>query len=435
MQIDLSTIKKVYFIGIGGIGISAIARMMQMEGKDVSGQDMAENKVSESLREVGIKVTIGQSLEEIPKDADLIVYTIAIEVNDPEFFAKIKELSIPLRSYPEMLGIVSKDKYTIAIAGTHGKTTTTGMVAHIMMNSDLDPTVVIGSLITGSKTNFISGESKYFVVESCEYRRSFLNINPNILVITNIEEDHLDYYKDIEDIRNAFHALVMKVPEDGFIICDPKAKNLAEVLEGAKAKIVDVNEYMHKRTLLLPGDHNQFDASLAGSVGQVLGLEESLVDSKLSTFPGTWRRFEYKGDKNGAKFYDDYAHHPTEIQVTIKGAREMFPKEEGYKLTVIFQPHLFSRTKAFLKDFALELSKADFSMILPIYKAREVDDGTVSAQLLVEKIIEAGGNSKSYDTFDEAEKDLINKGFGPKDIILTMGAGEAYQIGENILKI
>lgn len=435
MQIDLSTIKKVYFIGIGGIGISAIARMMQMEGKDVSGQDMAENKVSESLREVGIKVTIGQSFEEIPKDADLIVYTIAIEINDPEFFAKIKELNIPLRSYPEMLGIVSKDKYTIAICGTHGKTTTTGMVAHLMMNSGLDPTVVIGSLITGSKTNFISGESKYFVVESCEYRRSFLNINPNILVITNIEEDHLDYYKDIEDIRNAFRALVMKVPEDGFIICDPKAKNLAEVLDGAKAKVIDVNEYMNKRTLLLPGDHNQFDASLAGAVGQVLGLEAGLVDDKLASFPGTWRRFEYKGEKNGAKFYDDYAHHPTEIQVTIKGAREMFPKAEDYKITVIFQPHLFSRTKAFLKDFAFELSKADFSMILPIYKAREVDDGTVNAQVLVEKIIEAGGNSKSYDTFDEAEKDLINKGFGPKDIILTMGAGEAYQIGENILKI
>ena len=244
MELNLSKIKNVHFIGIGGIGVSAVARMMKITGKNVTGQDMQGGEIINELQNLGIEINIGdQSYENIPKDTELLIYTIAIETYDKELFEKLKlQSDFSIRSYPEMLGVISQNKYTIAVCGTHGKTTTTGMIAEIFKNADLDPTVIVGSLLKdkdNNRTNFIPGNSDYFIVEACEYRRSFLNINPNILVITNIDEDHLDYYKDINDIKNAFHAMVMKVPEDGFIICNPIDKNIKEVIEGVNCKIID----------------------------------------------------------------------------------------------------------------------------------------------------------------------------------------------------
>ena len=439
MDLDLSKIKHVHFIGIGGIGISAVARMMLHDGKIVTGQDMQDGEIVQELKKLGIDIKIGQSFENIPKDADLIVYTIAIDNYDPELASKIKnQTEIPVRSYPQMLDILSRDKYIIAISGTHGKTTTTAMIAQILRDNKKDPTVIVGSLLIGERSNFFAGKSKYLVVEACEYRRSFLNINPKILVITNIDADHLDYYKDIEDIKSAFHELAMKVPADGFVVCNPDDENIADVIKGVKAKIVNYHDFFNKDLKLkIPGLHNKKDAACASAVADLIGIKKEDINKALSLFSGTWRRFEHKGEiPSGAKVYDDYAHHPTEISSTLEAFREIYPKEDKWKITVVFQPHLFSRTKLLLNDFAKSFGGADRVLILPIYYAREENDGTISSEILSNEInkYENSDISKAFDNFEDVEKELKNTSLDRKDIIVTMGAGEAFKVGDKILE-
>ncbi|MEI7688734.1 MAG: Mur ligase family protein [Candidatus Nomurabacteria bacterium] len=442
MDIDLSKIKNVHFIGIGGIGVSAVARMMVFADANVTGQDMQEGEIVNELKKLGVSITIGQSFENIPDDTELVVYTVAIETYDKELFDKLKnEKRFAIRSYPEMLGIISSDKYTIAVCGTHGKTTTTGMIAEILRGADYDPTVIVGSLLKdtdGSRTNFIGGKSNYFVVEACEYRRSFLKINPNILVITNIDEDHLDYYRDIEDIKNAFRAMAMKVPEDGFVICNPSDKNIADVIKDIKAKVINWHEYYNNELKLkIPGIHNKKDAAAAISAGVSVGISKEKVEANVCNFPGTWRRFEFKGQlPNGVLVYDDYAHHPLEITSTLQGFRELYSKEDGWNITVVFQPHLFSRTKLLLNDFAQSFKDADQVMLLPIYYAREVDDGTISSEILEFEINKYSDNAESFKDFSKLEKNILIRleKMGGKDVVVTMGAGEAFKIGDFILK-
>lgn len=435
-NLDLSKIKNVHFIGIGGIGISAIARMMLLEGKTVTGQDMQDGEIIENLRELGIYISVGQSYEKIPSDCDLIVYTIAIEYYDPELFKKIKEGKIHNLSYPEMLGLVSQNKYTIAVSGTHGKTTTTAMIAKILEEEGKDPTVVVGSLIkdkSGKQTNFIGGYSDYFVVEACEYRRSFLNINPTILVITNIEEDHLDYYKDIEDIKSAFYELILKVPENGFIVCDSKNENIRSILRGVSTKVIDYQDFYNKDiSLKVPGEHNKKDAAAAIASASCLGISASDSEKSLTLFSGTWRRFEYKGKlESGAIIYDDYAHHPTEITATLSGFKEFYPTKN---IIVVFQPHLFSRTKLLLNDFAKSFSLANEVLVLPIYYAREEEDGTISSEILVDEINKNSKNAKNFSSFEKLEDFLGSRLLTKDDVIITMGAGEAFKLGDFLLK-
>jgi len=440
MNLDLSKIKNAHFIGIGGIGISAIARMMLHDGKKVTGQDMQDGEVVQELKKVGAEIKIGQSFENIPKDTELIVYTIAIDNYDPELAEKIKnQTEIPVRSYSEILGIASQDKYTIAVSGTHGKTTTTAMIAQILRDNKKDPTVIVGSLLIGEKSNFIAGKSKYLVVEACEYRRSFLNINPKILVITNIDADHLDYYKDIEDIKNAFREFVTKVPADGFIVCNPDDENITDVIKNINAKVINYHDYFNKDLKLkIPGVHNKKDAAAAITAGELVGIEKVEGEKAVMQFPGTWRRFEFRGElKSGAKVYDDYAHHPTEISSTLEGFRELYSKSDGWNITVIFHPHLYSRTKLLLNDFAKSFGDADKVLILPIYYAREVDDGTISSEILSERINvhEDSRISEAFGSFENLEAKLGTERFGPKDIIVTMGAGEAFKVGDFLLNL
>ncbi len=440
MNLDLSKIKNVHFIGIGGIGISAIARMMLHDGKLVTGQDMQEGEVITELKKAGVDIKIGQSYENIPEGTDLIVYTIAIDTYDEKLAKKIKEqTAIPVKSYPQMLDIVSRDKYTIAISGTHGKTTTTAMIGQILVDNGSDPTVIVGSLLVGSKSNFIAGKSKYLVVEACEYRRSFLNINPTVLVITNIDEDHLDYYKDIEDIKNAFHSMAIKVPDDGYIICNPNDKNISEVIKGVSAKILNWEDFFKSNLKLkIPGIHNKKDAAAAVAASSVIGVPRDIAEKYVCNFPGTWRRFEFKGKlKEGTLVYDDYAHHPTEIMATLEGFRELYPKGDGWKIIVIFQPHLFSRTKLLLQDFAKSFGDADEVVLLPIYYAREVDDGSISSEILSNEINKNSSNSKYFNDFESVNKYMEIKlpSLNDKYIVVTMGAGEAFKVGDYLLKI
>jgi len=434
-HIDLKNIKHVHFIGIGGIGISAVARMMMIEGKKVTGNDLDEFEMVQALRSFGVNTVIGKDPSSIPAGVDLIVYSIAWTTLGPELLEYALTLGIPVVSYPEMLHIVTEGKYTIAVAGTHGKTTTAAMITQILRDAQKDPSVIIGSLLVNEKSNFIAGKSEYFIVEACEYRRSFLNINPTILVITNIDEDHLDYYKDIEDIKSAFRELALKVPAQGFIVCSKTDPHIKDVIEGVSAKVIDYDANFNPHlSLKIPGIHNKRNAAAAYGVGKILSIPPSEIEKSLGAFKGTWRRFEYKGMlSSGALIYDDYAHHPVEIVATLQGFRELYPKDEGWKITVLFQPHLFSRTKALLSEFAESFKDADKVLILPIYQAREEDDGTISAKILADKIVNS--QSLSFNNFEEAQSYIKAQTYSSKDIIITMGAGEAFKIGDSLLEV
>ncbi|OGI56989.1 hypothetical protein A3B85_02450 [Candidatus Nomurabacteria bacterium RIFCSPHIGHO2_02_FULL_37_13] len=423
MNIDLSKIKKVFFLGIGGIGVSAIARMMLLQGKSVFGSDILESIIVEDLRNLGAEIKLGQAIELIPKDIDLVIYSIAIPKYDPEFFKKLQNSGIQILSYPQMLGVVTANKYTIAVSGTHGKTTTTAMIAKILIDAGRDPSVVVGSLLKDYKSNFIAGESEFFVVEACEYERSFLNLKPKILVITNIEADHLDYYKNLADIQNAFDELISQ--SENAISASP-----------IDSRSKDYIKYLEKiPKLSVPGLHNRMNAAAAFAVANLLGIKNETIQKSLAEFSGTWRRLEKKGKtKEGTIIYDDYAHHPTEIKASIEALRELYPAPKN-KIIILFQPHLYSRTKALFDDFAKSFKGADRVMLLPIYFAREAKDESVSNEKLAKAITLAGDNAQAFPDFKSAEKAVISLNLGSKDIFVTMGAGEAYKVADNVFKM
>jgi len=432
-KIDLTKLNRVHFIGIGGIGISAIARMFQLEGKTVSGSDRGESKVTEELRTDGITVFLEQKAENIPAGVELVIYTIAIPADNPEF-VRAKELGVTMLTYPQALGLVSAEKYTIAVSGTHGKTTTTAMLVKIFRDAGLDPTAVVGSLIPELQSNLVIGRSKYFITEACEYKRSFLNLNPQAVVITNIDNDHLDYYKDLADIQSAFMSLVEKIPGDGFLVCDTADELLKPVMEKARCRIIDYPTILggstSKLELKLSGEHNQKDAKAALAVALELGVDKQQALAALANFTGTWRRFEFKGIMpNGAVVYDDYAHHPTEIKATLRGAREWIG---GKKIIVAFQPHLYSRTKLLLDDFAASFDDADTVIVTDIYAAREVDDGTINSKDLVEKINVSSPKAEYVSNFSETAR-IISERAQMGDLVITMGAGDIFKVGESLV--
>ena len=419
---ELEKVKNVHILGIGGIGVSALARLFQSEGKEVSGQDSSDSPVIVELKKKGIQVLIGQDVKRIPKNTDLVIYSRALSQRNPMFLRRLKALSIPLLSYPEALGLVSRGKYTIAIAGTHGKTTTTAMVAKVFTDAKLDPTVIVGSLLKGQNSNFIAGKSKYLVVEADEYQRSFLELAPSILVITNIGVDHLDYYKDAGDIQSAFAQLAAKVPRSGYLIVPAQHPEIRAVVIATKAKVVDYRVFLDKRMQLpLPGGHNQENAAAA-----------------LARFRGTWRRFDLKGKTNtGALVYDDYAHNPDKVLAALAGYREVHPNQH---LVVVFQPHLYSRTKTLLEGFSSAFDEADEVMVAPIFAARERRDPSISSRILAQHIeihLKKIGKKKPVvmhvATRDALEK-ILRKKLTKKDVLITMGAGDIYQLAEKLIK-
>ena len=427
---DYKDFSKIFFIGIGGIGISAIARMLLLEGKQVYGSDISMSEVTEELLKAGAKIEQGQSLDLIPKDVDLIIYTAAIEVADPKLVKDIKSLSIPSFSYSQALGIYSRNKKTIAISGTHGKTTTTAMLAKVLLDAKTEPNVIVGSLLTETKTNYVAGKGQYLVVEADEYRRSFLSLHPYILLINNIDADHLDYYKDLADVQSSFRELALRVPEDGAIVCNLKNKNVLPAIEGVKAPIYDYSEIdVSNLKLPFPGEHNRDNARATLCISKILGIDEGVARKALEDFRGTWRRFEYKGKTaTGALVYDDYAHNPQKVRAVIQGAREMYSDQ---KIVIVFQPHLFSRTKSFLSEFAEALSHADEVVLLPIYAAREAFDPSTSSEMIIDKIMPKE-KARVINSFDEVEnylKDNSKNG----DVLLIVGAGDIYKIAEKII--
>lgn len=414
MNLDLSKIKKVFFIGIGGIGISALAKMALAKGIEVSGvNDEDSPKTLDSLRDAGAGISFLKDFKKLP-EADLYIYSDAWLYRGPEIIEEAKKTGKPVLNYFGALGEFAKDYKVIAIAGTHGKTTTTAMVADILVEAGLDPMVIVGSFVKKFNSNFRKGNGEYLVVEADEYNRHFLSLRPYLTVVTNIEADHLDYFKDFNDVQRAFD----------------------ELLAQSKNKILDYSKYPGKvPKLLVPGEHNRMDAAAALAVAEFLKIDEPIAQKTLAEFSGTWRRLEKRGEmKSGTIIYDDYAHHPTEIRASLQALREIYPQGQK-KITVLFQPHLYSRTKALFNDFAVSFKEADRVFLLPIYFAREADDGSVSSVKLAEAITTAGPKARAYMDFKSAENGILSLKLGKKDVLVTMGAGEAYKVADRVFNL
>lgn len=416
----LSDIKKVHFIGVGGIGMSGLARLFLHEGKEVSGSDRAPSDITRALQNEGVRFFETQVKENIEEGVDLVVYTEALP-KDHEELLEAKEKGIPTINYFEGLGMVANEYYLIAVAGSHGKTTTTAMLIDVFEEAGLDPSAIVGSLRSKTKSNYRAGKSEYFIAEACEYRRDFLSLEPDILVITNIEHEHVDYYKDLEAVQKAFRELAVKVPEDGFIVANLSDQNVLPVVEGALCTVIDYRKYVDPlRKLTMPGLHNQMNAGAVVATAEQVGITKVDAEKALTHFGGTWRRFEYKGECNGAKVYDDYGHHPTEIKATMQGARELYPDRA---ITIMFQSHTFTRTHELFADFVDVLALADRVVVLPIYFAREENVSGVSHTKLADAIREKNKNVLAIDTVEEAVAEL-KKSLSSKDVLITMGAGD-----------
>ena len=419
----LSDITKVHFIGIGGIGMSALARLCHHEGKEVTGtNDNPSPQTLDALREMGISICLDTTV--LP-DADLYVYSEAWHNLNPALLKKAFDSGIPTINYFDALGMIANEYYLIAVAGSHGKTTTTAMIIDILEEAGLDPSGVVGSFRAKTKSNYRAGKSKYFVVEACEYKRDFLSLTPDVLVITNIEHEHVDYYKDLTAVQEAFREFAGQVREGGAVIVNFGGENIAPILEGLTVSVVDYGKYFDPLLKLkVPGVHNQLNASAALAVAERVGIGREVSERALTQFAGTWRRFEYKGEVNGAKVYDDYGHHPTEITATIRGARELYPER---KLTLVFQSHTYTRTNELFEHFVDALGLADMTYILPIYAAREENVSGISHTMLADSVVEKGRPAIALDTFDETVA-RITATANENDLILVMGAGDVTQV-------
>lgn len=455
-QINFNHPIHIYFIGIGGISMSGLAEVLLEKGFAVSGSDRTKSALTSALEKKGVRVFLGQEYANITKDIDLIVYTSAVHSDNPELVAA-RELGIPTLTRAQLLGQMMKNYDTpIAVSGTHGKTTTTSMISEILLAADTDPTLSIGGILKTINGNIRVGRSGYFVTEACEYTNSFLAFYPKISIILNVEEDHLDFFKDIEDIRNSFHCFANLLPADGALIINGSIPEIQKITgkiacpvitygdsrvfdyhpenirydeKGCAAfDLVKKDGSRRRFSLSVPGEHNIYNAIAAIALCDLLSIDTDTVRKALAHFAGTDRRFEYKGSFKGVTIIDDYAHHPTEITATLKAAAN-YPHAV---LWCVFQPHTYSRTRAFLADFAKALSLADRVVLAKIYPARETDDLGISSADLKREVEALGGDCEYFETFEEIKK-FILENCNPGDLLITMGAGDVVKIGEELL--
>ncbi len=456
-MINLSDYKNIHFIGIGGVGISAIAEILISRGYRVTGSDMKESDITDRLESQGVKVYIGHRKENI-ENADLIIYSAAIAEENPEII-RAREKNIPLAGRAEVLGVLMDEfENSIAISGTHGKTTTTSMVSLILDNAKLEPTILVGGNLEQIGGNVKVGHSKYFVTEACEYRDSFLQLRPKIEVILNIDSDHLDYFKDIDHIVSSFEKFTKAVPENGKIIAydaNPFVKRVIENIPGAITygygdnctySIRDVHfDYdgmprfhvlfegkdLGEVCLSLPGEHNILNAVGAFACCHQCGVDPEIIIKTLNQFNGTQRRFDIIGTtKEGVKLVDDYAHHPTEIKATLSAAKNL----PHNRLWCLFQPHTYTRTLALFNEFAEAFGDADVLVLAKIYAAREKDIYKISADKLADEIKRIHPDKEVYyiDTLEDIA-DFVKEKAVKDDLVITMGAGDIYKVGEMII--
>ncbi len=423
---------KIYMVGIGGIGMSALAQLYKTEGHDVSGSDREASPTTRLLEQRGIRVLLEQKAENVPHDAALVVYSDAVWEDNPERM-RAKELGLRQISYFEALGEVSKGKYTIAVTGTHGKTTTTAMLAKILKDAGKEPTGIVGSLVSEFGSNFIQGKEDLFVVEGCEYKDHVLKLSPTILVLTNVEWDHTDWFPSLTALQEMFGRAAAALPKEGALVTDPNNPNIAPIIAKAQCRVVDyTKETVPELTLI--GEFNKANASAAAAAARVYApdIPEAAIQKSLAEFKGTWRRFEYKGKtKEGAIVYDDYAHHPTAIKETLAAVRQKFP---GEKLIVAFHPHLYTRPRDLRDEFDDAFSVADEVLIAPIYPARENPIPGVTAETLAAKVAAKSGKPAAGFTSLADVEARLRELSAPNTILVTMGAGDIYKVADNLVK-
>ncbi|WWR16002.1 UDP-N-acetylmuramate--L-alanine ligase [Lachnospiraceae bacterium JLR.KK008] len=455
-QIDFANPIHIHFIGIGGISMSGLAEILLEAGFIISGSDVRRSPLTEMLESRGVSVFYTQSASNLTDDIDLVVYTAAIHTGNPEFLA-IAQKGLPSLTRAQLLGQIMRNYETpVAVSGTHGKTTTTSMIAEILLKAEADPTLSVGGILQSLGGNIRVGKSGYFVTEACEYTNSFLSFYPKIGIILNVEEDHMDFFKDIHEIRESFHKFASLIPEDGLLIVNGEIEALDSITKDLKCRIVTygsdpANDYFYRDltfgetglpsftlhhksgqpetvSLNVPGEHNVLNALAAIALSDALSLPRQTALAALAQFHGTDRRFEYKGEIGGVTIIDDYAHHPTEISATLRAAAN-YPHKT---LWCVFQPHTYTRTKAFLPEFAQALSLADKIVLADIYAARETDTLGISSRTLQEEIQKSGKDCFYFPSFDEIENFLLEKCING-DLLITMGAGDIVKVGENLL--
>ena len=443
--------KRGHLIGIGGVSMSPLAEVLSDAGLIISGSDIAESERTSHLREKGIEIFIGHDAANITSGIDFVVRTAAAHDDNPEVL-RAHEMGIPVFERTQAWGAIMKEyKNALCISGTHGKTTTTSMCTHILMAAEKDPTVMIGGTLPLLKAGHRVGTGDTIVMESCEYYNSFLSFYPTVAVILNIEEDHLDFFSGIEDIKKSFREFASHVPENGYVVVNHDDENTMDAIKGlernivtfgltAKADVYAKNiirigsltkfDIMYKGRLFdtvsihVPGVHNLKNALAAAAACISLGIKPTAIKYGLAGFSGAGRRFEFKGKFNGADVYDDYAHHPGELKALLDAVESL-----GYKRTiVVFQPHTYTRTMALFHDFVRQLRRPDVAYLAEIFAAREKNILGISSADLAEKI----EGARFYKTFEEIERDL-RKTAQPGDLILTVGAGNVYKIGEHLL--
>ena len=456
----------VHFIGIGGISMSGIAELFLDKGFKVSGSDLHESAVTKRLESLGIKVYYSQVSENITPDIGLVVYTAAIHEDNPEFM-RVKELGIPMLDRADCLGqIMSHYKNAVAVAGTHGKTTTTSMLSYVYLAAGLDPTISVGGILSGIHGNMRLGRSENFIMEACEYANSFLSFTPTTAIVLNVEAEHLDFFGTLENERHSFTKFIDLLPENGLLVVNNEIADLNALIQNKNIRVVQYglrpvdgkapdytaanisyNElgFAHYELIVrgenkglielsVTGEHNVLNslaviaASLEPSVIYKDGIALDRVKEGLKNYTGTERRFQYKGERDGYTIVDDYAHHPTEIRATLEAAKRV----KHNRLIVAFQPHLYSRTKTFLHEFADVLSMADIVVFAEIYAAREENPGDISSDNIREIMSKNGHEAYFFKTFDEVENFLIHT-CKPGDLLITMGAGDIVKVGENML--
>lgn len=447
----------IHLIGIGGISMSAIAELLIKNGFRVSGSDMNDSKILNKLRSYGAEIFIGHKSENI-QNPDLVVYTAAIREDNCERI-KAKQLNITEIDRAEMLGLIMKNyKKSIAVAGSHGKTTATSLISLILEYANLDPTIFVGGELDEIGGNIKIGKSEHFITEACEYVESFLKFFPFIGIILNIDEDHLDYFKDIYHIKDAFKKFIDLIPEEGYLIANEDDENIREIIDRPRCNLITYgidsksnftaknivfneegyptfnvyfnDDNMGSFQLNVPGKHNVYNALASIATAHILGVSPSEIAKHITKFQGIHRRFDILGEVKGCKIIDDYAHHPAEIKATLEAAKN-YPHNE---IWAVFQPHTYTRTKALLDDFASSFNDADHIIITDIYAAREVDTGEINSEVLVNKIKEYNPISNILYMKDfESISDYIYSNMKEGDIVLTMGAGDVYRIGQRIM--
>jgi len=443
----LDGVNKIFFVGIGGIGVSALAKLFLAQGKKVFGSDKYSSEITDSLKKHGIQVFIGHKKQNLDCDTDLLIYSPAVPIDVPERKLAIK-LGIKQLSYPEVLGLISKDKYTIAVSGTHGKSTTTAMLGLILVNAGLDPTVIVGSKIKypGWDENLKIGKGKYFVVEACEWRAHMLELNPKIIILTNLESDHLDYYKTFNNLKNNFKKYIKKLSRDGLLIFNADDKDCVEMAKLAKCKSIGYNiKSGLDFSLKVPGQFNIYNALAAKTCALALKVKPQIIRNTLTNFKGIWRRFEIiEADKHGytrlsagrqgftskITLISDYGHHPTALKKTLEAAKQRYPKR---RLVVVFQPHQFDRTRRLFNKFVKAFDLADLIILNEIYDVpgRETIK-KISSNDLVEKLKKRGLSAVFTKNLKETKKAVI-KNIKQDDVVLIIGAGDIYKLSTELV--